>query len=69
MHKQQTIVLLLSSIYIRKYWMNENFRRPVFDRFACFEMSWTRFDDFLENLLVCMSPKFCEYSPELMRRN
>ena len=31
---------LQSSTYIRrKYWIRENFRHPVFDRFACFEMS------------------------------
>ena len=40
-------IFLLSSIYIRKKcWIRENFRLPVFDRFTCFEMSWTRFDHF-----------------------
>ena len=32
-------IFLLSSIYIRKYWIRENFRLPVFDGFTCFEMS------------------------------
>ena len=57
----------LSSIYIRrKYWIRENFRHPVFNRFTCFGRSWTRFDHFLKMfvclsvcMLVCMSPKFC----------
>ena len=50
-------LLLLLSIYVRrKCWVRENFRHPVFDEFAGFEMYWPS----LENvyLYVCMSPKF-----------
>ena len=64
--------LLLSSICIkRKYWIRENFWHPVFDRFLCFEMSWTWFDHFWEiSVCLCISKiLWTLFSKELMRGN
>ena len=49
-------IFLLFYIYMRrKYWIRENFWHPVFDRFTCFEMSWTWFHYYSKCLLVCLS--------------
>ena len=62
---------LLSSNIRRKYCISENFRHLFFDRFTCFQMSWTRFDRFLEN--VCMNVCLLNFvdiaSQELMHGN
>ena len=46
----------------RKYWFLASFRLPVFDGFAHFGMSWSRFGCFWK-MLVCLSvctwQKFC----------
>ena len=42
----------------KKYWLHENFRLPVFDRFTRFRMSWTRFDYFWK-MSVCLCVCVC----------
>ena len=55
----------------RKYWFCANFWFPVFDGFACFVISWTRFDYFWKNVSVsvCIWQKIvASVAQELMNR-